>query len=168
MKKIKVGLIGTGYVSDFHIDALKRIGFADIVGITDINYELAEKKAAFYSIPKVYRSSQELLEDDLIEAIHNCTPNNLHFEINKKAIELGKHVFSEKPLATTSKESKELLDVLMSRPNIVSGVNFLYRMNPLVQEIKHKIKNGDIGRPILAHGSYLQDWLDHEQVYHPW
>ncbi len=165
MKKIKVGLIGTGYVSDFHIDALKRIGFVDIVGITDINNELAAKKASFYSISKIYKSAQELLEDDKIEIIHNCTPNNLHFEINKKAVESGKHIFSEKPLAINSKESAKLISLLKDNKGIVAGVNFLYRMNPLVQETKQKIKNGDIGRPILAHGSYLQDWLLYETDY---
>lgn len=165
MKKIKVGLIGTGYVSDFHIDALKRIGFADVVGIADINKELAKRKAVLYSIPKVFNSAQEILEDNDIEVIHNCTPNNLHFEINKRAIEFGKHIFSEKPLAINSIESTKLISLLKDYKGIVAGVNFLYRMNPLVQEIKQKIKNGDIGRPILAHGSYLQDWLLYKTDY---
>jgi len=165
MKKINVGFIGMGYISDFQIDALKRIGMAEIAAATDINLELAEKKSAYYSIPKVYKSAEELLQDDSIDVIHNCTPNYLHFEINKKAIESGKHVFSEKPLAINSVESAKLISFLESNRNIVAGVNFLYRMNPLVQEIKQKIKNGDIGKPILAHGSYLQDWLLYKTDY---
>ena len=165
MDKIKCGIIGTGYISDSHIDAIRRIGFADIAVLTDINFELAKDKAKKYSIEKCCKNVDELLSDDEVSVIHNCTPNNLHFEINKKIISSGKHVFSEKPLTLTSSQCKELLDLLDKSPEIVAGVNFLYRMNALVQEMKYKVKNGDIGRPILVHGSYLQDWLLYDNDY---
>ncbi len=165
MQKIKVGLIGMGYISDSHIDAIRRIGSIEITAVTDINYDLASQKAQKYSIPKCYRTVDELLADEKITSVHNCTPNNLHFEINKKVIESGKHIFSEKPLTMESKQSKILLDLLKTSPNTAAGVNFLYRMNPLVQEMKQKVANGDIGKPILAHGSYLQDWLLYDTDY---
>lgn len=165
MQKIKVGLIGMGYISDSHIDAIRRIGSLEIVGVTDINYNLANQKAQKYSIPKCYRTVDELLSDDKIISVHNCTPNNLHFEINKKVIESGKHIFSEKPLTMESSQSRELINLLKAKPKIVAAVNFLYRMNPLVQEMRQKVKNGDIGKPILVHGSYLQDWLLYDTDY---
>ncbi len=165
MQKIKVGLIGMGYISDSHVDAIRRIGFLEIAAITDINYDLANQKAQKYSIPRCYRTVDELLADSDITSVHNCTPNNLHFEINKKVIESGKHIFSEKPLTMESGQSKALLDLLKANPDIVAAVNFLYRMNPLVQEMKQRIKHGDIGKPILAHGSYLQDWLLYDTDY---
>ncbi|MCD4669769.1 MAG: Gfo/Idh/MocA family oxidoreductase [Actinomycetia bacterium] len=165
MTKIKCGIIGMGYISGYHIDAIRRAGFLEVSAITDINYELAKKKADEYCIPKCYRSVDELLTDPEITAVHNCTPNNLHFEINEKIIKSGKHVFSEKPLAMDSRESMELLELLKKNPKVAAGVNFLYRMNPLVQEMKAKVRSGDIGRPLLVHGSYLQDWLLYDTDY---
>ncbi|MCL6087679.1 MAG: Gfo/Idh/MocA family oxidoreductase, partial [Actinobacteria bacterium] len=165
MTKVKCGVIGMGFISNFHIDVIRRVGFSEVNAVTDINYELAKRKSGEYYIPKYYKSVDELLADPEIAVVHNCTPNNLHFEINKKIILSGKHIFSEKPLAISSKESAELINILKQNPKVVAGVNFNYRMNPLVQEIKAKVKNGDIGKPILVHGSYLQDWLLYQTDY---
>jgi predicted dehydrogenase len=157
--KLKVGIIGMGYIGVSHIEALRRIGFVDIAAVADVNVELAQKKASEYGIEKCYASMEELIGDPEIVAIHNCTPNHLHLEINEKIIRGGKHVFSEKPLAKTSAESAQMLDLLRSHPNTVAGVNFCYRMYPLIQDAKARIKAGELGRPLLVHGSYLQDWL---------
>lgn len=165
MMKIRAGIIGMGFIGASHIEAIRRIGFAELVAVSDMNFDLAKKKAEEYSVPKCYGSVDELLADDEINVVHNCTPNNLHKEINEKIIKAGKHVFSEKPLARSSEESASMLKLLNENKNIVHGVNFNYRMNPLVQEMKNKIKNGDIGTPMLVHGSYLQDWLLFETDY---
>ncbi|HHW48496.1 MAG TPA: Gfo/Idh/MocA family oxidoreductase [Clostridiaceae bacterium] len=159
MKKIRAGVIGMGFIGVSHVEAIRRIGFAELVAVADVNYELAKKKADEYNIPKCYSTVEELLADESIDVVHNCTPNNLHLEINEKIIKAGKHVFSEKPLARTSEESSRMLQLLSEYKNIIHGVNFNYRMNPLVQDMKNKIKNGEIGKPYLVHGSYLQDWL---------
>lgn len=159
MEKIRSAIIGAGYISDFHIDALRRLGNVDILAISDIDYDLAKKKALEHYIPNSYSDFNEVLSNKSIDVVHNCTPNYLHFEINKKIIESGKHVFSEKPLALNSKEGNELVEISKKNPEIIAGVNFNYRMNPLVLEMQQKIKNGEIGKPLLVHGSYLQDWL---------
>lgn len=163
--RIKAGIIGTGYIGVSHIEAIRRIGFADIIAVADVNYDLAKRKADEYHIPRCYKTVEELLADDEIAVVHNCTPNNLHLEINEKIIKAGKHIFSEKPLAKTGYESARMLELLKKNPGIVHGVNFNYRMNPLVQEMKNKVINGDIGAPRLVHGSYLQDWLLYETDY---
>jgi predicted dehydrogenase len=162
---IKVGIIGVGYIGVSHIEAIRRLGFVDLVAVTDVNYEMARKKAEDFRIQKCYHSVDELLADSEITVIHNCTPNNLHLEINEKVIKAGKHIFSEKPLAMTSQESARLLDLIRKFPGIIHGVNFNYRMNPLVQEMKYKIKSNEIGTPYLVHGSYLQDWLLYDTDY---
>lgn len=159
MDKIKAGIIGMGFIGVSHIEAIRRIGFAELTAVADVNYELAIKKAGEYCIPKCFNTVDELLADPEINVIHNCTPNNLHREVNEKIIQAGKHIFSEKPLARNSEESSQMLKLLNENKNIVNGVNFNYRMNPLVQEMKNRIKNGEIGTPKLIHGSYLQDWL---------
>lgn len=165
MQKIKAGIIGMGFIGVSHIEAIRRIGFAELTAVADVNYELAKRKAADYFIPKCFKTVDELLADPEINVVHNCTPNNLHREVNEKIIRAGKHIFSEKPLARNSEESAHMLNLLKENKNIVHGVNFNYRMNPLVQEMKYKIKNGEIGTPKLVHGSYLQDWLLYETDY---
>lgn len=165
MQKLKIGIIGMGYIGGSHIEAIRRIGFAELVAVADVNYALAKKKAEEYGIPKCYATMEELIADPEIQVIHNCTPNHLHLEINEKVIRAGKHVFSEKPLAKSAQESAHMLSLLSQYPDTVAGVNFCYRMNPLIQDAKNRIAAGEIGRPYLVHGSYLQDWLLFETDY---
>ncbi len=159
MKKIKVGIIGMGFIGVTHIDAIRRIGFVDLIAVADINYELAKRKAEQYGISKCFSDVESLISDPSIQVVHNCTPNYMHFDINEKIIKAGKHIFSEKPLTRTTEESAKLLEILKHYPNIVAGVNFCYRMTPLVQDMKYRIRNGELGKIFFVHGSYLQDWL---------
>lgn len=165
MKTIKAGIIGTGYIGISHIEAIRRIGFAELAAVADANVALAQKKADEFCIPRCYETIDALLADPDIQIIHNCTPNNLHASINEKVIRSGKHLFSEKPLARNSEESGMLVKCLEDHPDVVAAVNFNYRMNPLVQEIKSRIVRGDIGKVNLVHGSYLQDWLLYDTDY---
>lgn len=157
--KIKVGIIGVGFIGVSHIEGVRRIGFLELVAVADTNEELAKSKAKEYGIDRCYASIDGLIADPEIQVIHNCTPNHLHLEVNRKIIEAGKHVFSEKPLARTVEESTQMLDILHRHREVVAGVNYCYRMNPLIQDAKNRIVKGEIGKPLLAHGSYLQDWL---------
>ena len=165
MQRLKTAIIGTGYIGVSHIEAIRRIGFAELVAVADANAPLAKKKAEEYFVPRCYESVDELLADPEIQVVHNCTPNNLHSEINRKVIKAGKHLFSEKPLARSSGETGELVRLLEQYPGTVAAVNFNYRMNPLVQEMRQRIKRGDIGSVTLVHGSYLQDWLLYDTDY---
>ena len=157
MKKLGIGVVGAGYIGASHLETARRIGFAELVGVTGGG--AAKAKAEEYGVPKVYQSLEEMLEDPQIDIVHNCTPNAVHLEINKKVIKSGKHIFSEKPLAMNTAETSELVAFLKKHPDTVGGVNFNYRMNPLVQDMKNRIAAGEIGKPVLVHGSYLQDWL---------
>lgn len=165
MKKLNVGIIGLGFIGVAHLDAIRRIGMADLFAVSDNNIDLAKTKGDQYGIEKIYTDFNDLIDDPDIDIIHNCTPNHLHLEINEKAIRAGKHVFSEKPLGLSASESSKMVELLDQHPDIVAGVNFCYRMTPLVQDMKHQIKNGDIGEVFLVHGSYLQDWLLYETDY---
>lgn len=159
MERIRVGIIGMGMIGARHIETLRRIGDVQIVAVSDQNYALAQQKAEQFCIPKCYASAEELIADPEIQVVHDCTPNHLHLEINSKIIKAGKHVFSEKPLGMTSAESAQMLELLKEHPEVVAGVDFCYRMNALVQDARYRIAKGEIGRPYLIHGSYLQDWL---------
>ncbi|NYE06289.1 putative dehydrogenase [Bacillus niacini] len=164
MEKIKVGIIGTGFIGPTHIEAIRRLGFVDVVGLAETSQAVAENKAAELGIPKAYADYREMLKDSEIQVVHNCTPNHLHFAINKEIILAGKHVVSEKPLAMNSKESAELLE-LAEKHGVVHAVNFNYRQHASVQNLKAMIEKSDLGNVNLVHGSYLQDWLLYETDY---
>lgn len=156
MKKIKVGIIGVGFIGQAHIEAVRRLGYADIVAICDT--ENAKEKAAQFDIPSFYENYKDLLRRDDIEVVHICTPNYMHYPIAMAAIEAGKHIICEKPLAMDEKQSDKLLSAA-EKKGIVHAVDFNYRGYPLVQQMKSMISAGFLGEIYLIHGSYLQDWL---------
>jgi len=162
MSTIKVGIIGTGFIGPVHLEALRRLGNVDVVAVAERDDELAQAKAKELGIPKAYGDYRQLLADPEIQVVHNCTPNHLHFGVNKDILAAGKHIISEKPLAMNSVESKELVQ-LAEKAGVVHAISFNYRYMPLVQQARLMCQaTDDVGRVLAVHGSYLQDWLHQE------
>ena len=164
MIKFKVGLIGTGYIGIIHLEMLRRFAEIEIVAVADNNPQSANDVANKFNVPKVFYNASELIQDNQVEIIHNCTPNNLHFQINSEAIKASKDVLSEKPLALNSKESSDLV-ALAEKFNTVHGVNFCYRYYPVLQEAAARVRKGNLGDVRLVLGHFLQDWLSFETDY---
>ena len=164
MKRIGMGIVGAGFVGPHHLDAVRRLGFVDVVAIAGSSEASAKKKADQLYVPRAYGSFEALLNDPDVQVVHNATPNYLHFPVNMAAIAKGKHVVSDKPLAMTAAEAKQLVDAA-NKAGIVHAVTFNYRGNPLVQQARHMIASGAIGKPTFVHGQYLQDWLLHDTDY---
>jgi predicted dehydrogenase len=158
VKRIGMGIVGAGFVGPHHVDAVRRLGFVDVVAVAGSSQASADKKAEALGARKAYGSYEALLNDPDIQVVHNATPNYLHYPVNAAAIAKGKHVVSDKPLAMTAAEAKKLLDQA-TKAGIVHAVTFNYRGNPLVQQARHAIARGDIGKPHFLVGQYLQDWL---------
>jgi predicted dehydrogenase len=159
MKKIKAGIIGTGFIGPAHVEAIRRLGYVEVAAVAERGQELAERKANELSIPKAYGDYHDLLADPEIQVVHNCTPNHLHFEVNRDILAAKKHVISEKPLAMDSTESRELVR-LANEAGVVNAIDFNYRYMPLVQQARLMCQaTDDVGRVLAVHGSYLQDWL---------
>jgi len=159
MAAIKVGVVGSGFIGPAHVEALRRLGNIKVVALAEANQKLADEKAAQLNIPKGYGDFRQLIADPDIVAVHNCTPNALHFKINQATLEAGKHCISEKPLAMTTKESSALVKLAKKKRHLVNAVNFNYRMMPLPQEARQMVKTGQLGDIRLITGQYLQDWL---------
>jgi predicted dehydrogenase len=164
MKPFKVGLIGTGYIGMVHLETLRRITGAEVAAVADSNEKLARAAAEKLGIPRVYTSGQALIEDRGIEVVHNCAPNNVHFDLNRLAIEAGKEVLSEKPLSLTAKESAELVR-LAAKHKTLTAINFCYRYYPVVQEAAARVQRGDLGEVRAFMGHFLQDWLFYDTDY---
>jgi predicted dehydrogenase len=158
MKRIGMGLVGPGFVGAHHIDAVRRLGFVDVVGIAASTEGSAQKKADALGVPKAYASYDALIADPEVHVVHNTTPNYLHVPVILAALGKGKHVVSDKPLAMTGADARRLRDAA-NQAGVVHAVTFNYRGNPLVQQAREMIAAGELGDVHFIHGAYLQDWL---------
>lgn len=158
VKKFKVGVIGIGFIGPAHMEGIRRQGF-EVAALAEATQELADEAAQRLFVPKAYGNWQDLIADPDIDVVHIASPNFLHYMHAKAALEAGKHVVCEKPLAMTAAESSELVKIAEAK-NLVNAVNFNLRFYPLVQDARARIRAGQLGEKIyVIQGSYLQDWL---------
>jgi predicted dehydrogenase len=157
MSKIKVGVVGTGFIGPAHIEALRRLPNVEVVALCEVNQELADKKAAELGIP-VGCTFDNLLKMKEIQCIHICTPNFLHYSQSKAALEAGKHVVCEKPLSKDLHEAEDLVKIA-AKSGLVNAVHFNLRYYPMVRQMKVMREKGELGEVFSIIGSYLQDWL---------
>lgn len=163
MKKLKVAVAGTGFIGPAHIEALRRLTDVEVVGLTDVTPEIAKQKAEQLGIEKAYPNYDALLQDDL-DCVHICTPNFLHYEMAKKAMEAGKNVVCEKPLSMTIKEAEDLV-AIAEKTGKINAIHFNLRYYPLIRQMKAMREKGDLGQVYSVIGSYLQDWLYYDTDY---
>lgn len=164
MKKLKAGVIGTGFIGPVHVEGIRRSGLGEVIAIAGSSEKKAQAKASDLGIERAYGNYMDLIRDEDVQVVHTCTPNNLHFPINRAALAAGKHVVSEKPLAIDSREAKLLLSAA-ERSKAVNAVMFNYRHYPMVVQLREMVQEGELGRIYAIHGSYLQDWLLYETDY---
>jgi predicted dehydrogenase len=164
MERIKVGVIGTGFIGPAHVEALRRLGYIDVVALAECSNDVAGSKAEALGIEQDYGDYRELLKDAQIRSVHICSPNYLHYEMAKAALNAGKHVICEKPLAISSTQARELVE-LADKKGLVNAVNFNIRYYPLMRQLRLMVEKGDVGEILAVQGSYLQDWLFHPTDY---
>jgi len=164
MKKLAMGLVGPGFIAPHHIDAVRRLGYVEVVAIAGSSEESAREKAEQLGVGRSYGGFQELIADPQIDVLHNTTPSHLHFTVTTAAIAAGKHVISDKPLALELEDCRKLRDAAEAA-GVVNAVTFNYRGNPLVQQARAMVASGSIGPVVFAHGHYLQDWMTDDRVF---
>lgn len=152
-EKLKVGIIGCGGIANGkHMPALRsQAAKCEMVAFCDIIVERAEKAAKDFGIEgaKVYENYKELLEDKTIDVIHVCTPNRSHSEISITALEAGKHVMCEKPMAKTAAEARAMLEA-SKRTGKKLTIGYQNRYRDEVQYIKNIVNRGDLGEIYYA------------------
>ena len=153
---IGAAVIGSGFIGTVHVEALRRLGVR-IEGLLEVSPEQGAKRIADLGLPRAYGSLDELLADDGVEVVHVTSPNALHFPQVKRIVAAGKHVVCEKPLATTSEESAELVR-LAAEAGVVNAVNFNIRFYPVNQHAAQMVRDGGLGEIRLVSGHYFQDW----------
>ena len=157
-KKFRVGIIGCGGIANGkHMPALKNTGRVDMVAFCDIIEERAVKAAREYGTPdaKVYTDYKELLKDDSIEIVHVCTPNRSHSFITIDALEAGKHVMCEKPMAKTYEEAKAMVEAA-KRTGKKLTIGYQNRQKPQSLYVKECCDNGELGEIYYARAIALR------------
>jgi predicted dehydrogenase len=135
---------------------------AEVVGVSASTPERGQEAAARLGVARAYATSEELVVADDVDVVHICTPNQLHAPLSEAALNAGKHVICEKPLATTAAEAERLLETA-DRSGRVATVPFVYRYNAMAFEARARVRAGAIGSIRLVHGGYLQDWLSNAE-----
>ena len=141
-EKVRVGLVGAGYVSAYHIRALKTLSNVEIVGIADLNQDRARQMAAQHGI-SVFRSLEEM-RGAKPDVIHVLTPPDSHCAVTLEALGMGCHVFVEKPMAPTLEECDQMILRAQQAGRILS-VNHSARMDPVVRKALELVRQGECG-----------------------
>jgi predicted dehydrogenase len=158
MRTIRTAIVGTGFMGRVHLEAVRRLEHVEVAAIAGRNADAARRLGAGFSTPRITGDYREILGDSAIDAVHLCTPNAQHFSMAKEALERGKHVICEKPLATSREEGEELV-LLAERQGLRNCVCHNLRYYPMVQQMRRMREDGDLGEILALQGTYFQDWL---------
>jgi predicted dehydrogenase len=129
-----------------------------VVAIAASSAEKARRFGEEVGVARTTGDYRTVLSDPEIDAVHVCTPNALHFPMAKAALEAGKHVLCEKPLAVSVAEARKLVD-LAKKKNLANCTFHNLRFYPMVQQIRRMRETGEMGEIYIVQGTYSQDWL---------
>jgi predicted dehydrogenase len=154
---LRAGVIGAGFIGAVHARSARLAG-ARLAGVATSSPERSRAAAERLGAERAFATPEELATADAIDVVHICTPNNLHAPLAEHALEHGKHVVCEKPLAIGAGTAERLVAAAAAAGKVAT-VPFVYRFHPLVREARARIAGGSLGPVRLIHGGYLQDWL---------
>ena len=164
MKQWRAAVFGTGFMGRVHTEAICRLGNVEVAAIASLHESNARRLADQFSVQRVEADYRKVLEDPSIDAVHICTPNAQHFPMALEALEAGKHVCCEKPLATTVEEATKLV-AAVEKAKKRDCLNHNLRYYPLVQQIRRLREAGELGDILVVQGTYSQDWLLYDTDY---
>jgi predicted dehydrogenase len=158
MDQLRIGIIGVGWPGQRHIEGYQKHPNARIVALSDINTSAVEQVRTQYNVDgaKIYGDYHDLLADDEIDAVSICTPNFLHATMAIDALEAGKHVLLEKPLAHTLADGERLAAKITEHPDQAFMIAFNNRYRPDSILLKQQIDAGELGRIYYAKTGWLR------------
>lgn len=147
-----IAIVGCGYVFDHYMTTVGTHVTLRIVGVYDVVTERAEAVAAFYGL-HIYADLQTLLEDPRVELVINLTSIESHYDVTRRLLEAGKHVYSEKPLTTDLAKSKELFDIAEKQQlTLACAPSNIF--SDTVQTMWKAVRDGAVGRPLLVYAEF--------------
>ena len=162
MKKLKIGIIGCGYISSIYMENCQKYKHLELVSCADLDLERAQIQATKFGIPKAC-TVEELLADSEIQLVINLTIPKAHAAVCIQALEANKHVYTEKPLAITREEGKQILETAQKQNLLVGGAPDTF-LGAGIQTAIKLIDEGEIGTPIGASAFMIGRGHEH---WHP-
>lgn len=160
MRRVRWGIISTAKIGIQQvIPAIQQSLGCEVVAIASRSLDRAREAALKLGIPRAYGSYQALLDDPEVEAVYNPLPNHLHVPVSIQALEAGKHVLCEKPIALSALEGQQLVEAGRRFPSLKLMEGFMYRHHPQWFQILEVLRAGDIGelREVNSRFSYFND-----------
>jgi len=175
LKDIRVGLIGTGGMGKAHATAFKNVPlvFGNEPGrpileiVADVDASALEKWAGEFGFARWTTNWREIVEDPRVDVVDITTPNHLHAEMAIAAARTGKHIYCEKPLATTSTDAARIV-AEAEKSGVITIVGFNYLKNPAQGFAKQLIESGELGDITLFRGTFDQDFLADPDIPFSW
>ncbi len=164
MRKIKTAVIGAGFMGKVHSEAIRRLGNVEIVAVAAVSKQEAAGFGKLIGVDRTTDNYMEIVGDPGVDAVHVCVPNVLHYPVSKAAMEAGKAVLCEKPMAMSEAEARSMVEIAKAR-KVANCVNHNLRYYPVVQQIRQMIAHGDLGEVLVVQGTYSQDWLLYDTDY---
>ncbi|WP_050613819.1 Gfo/Idh/MocA family protein [Bacillus testis] len=152
---LKVGVIGLGSISEFHLNAYQKNPKVQLMAICDLNEKRLEEKGDYYQVDLRYTNYQELLANKEVDAISICTWNNTHAEIAIAALQAGKHVLIEKPISINTEQALQVENAAKASNKTVQ-IGFVRRFGSNTQILKKFIDNHDLGNIYYAKASVIR------------
>jgi UDP-N-acetylglucosamine 3-dehydrogenase len=156
MRKLGLAVVGTGQWGKNHVRVYKELPSAELIAVCDVNQERAQAMAKQYGV-KAYSDTAEMLKDKQIEAVNVCTWSTILAQEAMKALNAGKHVLVEKPMATNPDQAKKLVQTAEEN-GLHLTVGFLMRFIPGLQQIRQSVENKKIGELVCATAKRVSQW----------
>ena len=145
MEKISIGIIGSGGIArGAHLPNYQKMDQVDILAVADINLETAKKAGEDYDVPHIFTDYEELLKIEEIDAVSICTPNAFHASPSIAALQMGKHVLCEKPMAVNAQEGAAMVEAA-KETNKILQIGLASRFTPQSEYLKGVIESGRLG-----------------------
>ena len=155
---IRTAVIGAGFVGPHHVDAIRRTGLAEVTVIVGADPDRTADRARRLGVGRWSTDALEVIGDPEVDVVHVCTPNDTHVALAAAALDAGKHVVVEKPIALDRASAYSLAEQA-ERAGRHAMVALTYRGYPMVKRARALVAGGDVGEIRLIHGGYIQDWL---------
>lgn len=154
---LRVGIVGAGFIGAVHARSVRLAG-ARLVAVAASSPASSRAAAQRLGAERACDSGEQLVAAADVDVVHICSPNHLHVPLARAALDAGKHVICEKPLALDDDGAAELV-AAAAASGLQAAVPFVYRYYPMVREARERLRDGRSGPLRLLHGTYLQDWL---------
>ena len=158
-EKVRIGIIGAGAVSDYHhVPGIRLDDRCELVAVCDPNAALLERRQTDWGPTKKTTNYEELANDPDVDAVIVATPPHLHHQMVIAALEAGKHVVCEKPMARSLAEARDMVK-LANSASVIATVNHEFRYLPIRQRVKELIDEGYIGEAHSVTMNVFRDTL---------